>query len=62
MDDIFGQGDLGSVEHTRLVHVVPGVGVESRANILVQGVLLGEILSSLWVQEIGVQTVIKKSR
>ena len=44
--------DLGSVEHARLVHVVPRVRVESGARVVLQQELARPPLAHLFVQEV----------
>ena len=49
---VFVHGDLGPVEHRRLVHVVPRVEVERAAHVIVQQKLLGPVQANLGVDEI----------
>mmetsp|Transcript_13386 Transcript_13386/g.24003 ORF Transcript_13386/g.24003 Transcript_13386/m.24003 type:complete len:333 (+) Transcript_13386:605-1603(+) len=54
MDHIPGHGNLRPVEHGRLVHVVPNVGVGVRALVLVQGKLGPPVVPHLRIREVRV--------
>ena len=58
---VLGHRHLRPIEHTRLVHVVPGVGVQGGALVHFELVLVRKVVPSLLIQEVWEKNILKYS-